>query len=139
MTKVYKNVHGHEPSPPASPEYGHPTAAELAADAAFSRKTGRKVQRHQPIVARVGREGIDETQCQAPVKVIGPHHERARCDRPATCVVVENQPRSDGVIAAMSLCTVCWDGMRLSRPGYAHMTPITPAEDLANKADDPQQ
>lgn len=124
---IFTNVRGQEPSPAAPPEFGVPSAADRAADEARRAKGERVFKRALPIVARFGREELDLERCQAPCKPVHPVG-RARCDRPAAVVAVENNPRPDGAIAAMALCDLC-AGTVLATQGadYAKMTPLTVA------------
>lgn len=114
---TFTNDSGQEPSPAAPADWGTPTPAQIAAMP--------RLKMVNPLVARVGREGIDIERCQAPTKWDG--HMRLRCDRPATCVVVENAARQDGAIGGMALCAECYTIIRDSHgPAYAKMTPLTP-------------
>lgn len=86
-----------------------------------------------------GHVPIDMTRCQAPSKWIDnatslqhPALTRLRCDRPATTVMVENQPRvgrpeypAEGFIAAHSCCDECREYIiKHHSPDYAKFTPI---------------
>lgn len=127
----FTNIHGQEPSPAAPPEFGKPTTAQL--ELAKNAKDGMRTRLLPPVTARAGREGIDTTQCQAPTKVIGigPRSVRSRCDRPATCVIVENNARPDGAIGGMALCDLCYKAISMSQPAYyAKMTPLSPEQSV---------
>lgn len=116
---TYVNDHGQEPSPAAPPEFGTPSP-DLPPSFRGSRETNM-------VVVRTGREGIDDVRCQAPTKAVpmGSQSVMTRCDRPATCVVVENKPRPDGTIGGMGLCDQCYYVMTINRPlDYAKKTTI---------------
>lgn len=86
-----------------------------------------------PYMAMAGLGPIDTAICQAPSKWIEnarsqqhPALKRMRCDRPATTVMVENEPRSDpeGFIAAYSCCDQCRERILATHPNFAKFTLI---------------
>jgi hypothetical protein len=113
---VFKNIHGHEPSPPLPDD--HPSIGHVATP-------GRPHRRQHPEwVQRLGHDGIDVKQCQAPfykAKATTPE----RCINAATCVMVENKPRPNGLIAALAICDMHKTALLKNHgPDYAHITPL---------------
>lgn len=136
---IFTNIHGQEPSPALPPHVPQPRRTVTFVDPQTKKTKTRAVKTHQPIVQRVGREGIDLTACQAPTSLAPDRHSRMRCftwvDRaagtmkptPATCVIVENKPRPNGAIGGMALCDRCYKMVLATQgPNYAKATPLTP-------------
>lgn len=96
MASSFKNAHGQEPSPRMDPDAPDEFAAM------------RKRFPHSPSLyeERVGFLPLDMKRCQAPIvtRLSLKNLPRTQCPNPATCVAVENKPRADGKIAAMTLC-----------------------------------
>lgn len=115
----FKNKHGQEPSTPMDPNAPDEFAAM------------RVRFPHSPGVyeERVGHIPLDLERCQAPVvvKLSLKNVPRDRCTNLASCVAVENVPRPNGKIAAMSLCEFHRDVMvRTHGVDYAEFTAIDP-------------
>lgn len=116
MAGKFLNTSGQEPSPPSEDENSPDPHAEL-----------RVLRPHMfnRYVEQVGFLPIDTETCQAPVVFSLLTEKRVRCANKAVCVMVENKPRANGKIAAMSLCKIHKEIMLMSHgPDYAAFTTL---------------
>lgn len=99
---LYTNDHGQSQSYPMDPN-APDEHAELR------KRKGRHF--YSLYAERAGLLPLDLTQCQAPSQVdLKRPNWRGRCpNKPPVCVMVENNPRPNGKIAAMALCKVCME------------------------------
>lgn len=125
---IFTNVHGQEPSPALPPAVVEPPRTVTFKDSRTGLERTVTVPRHPSIIERVGREGIDMDQCQAPTNSegIGNARIQTRCiNKPATNVIVENDPRPDGSIGGMALCDLCCKRVLATHGAdYAKVTPL---------------
>lgn len=123
---VYTNDKGQTQSPPVA-----------LAPTAHIQVKHTKTEVPTPYALIAGFEPIDTMTCQAPSKWVEgsksrqhPALKRTRCDRPATTVMVENEPRFgpnlpvEGFIAAYSCCDWCREHILTTHPNFAKFTPI---------------
>jgi len=116
MAGKFLNASGQEPSPPSEDENSPDPHADL-----------RVLRPHMfnRYVEQIGLLPIDLVTCQAPVVISLLSNKRGRCDNKAICVAVENKPRANGKIAAMSLCQIHKEIMLASHgAGYAAFTTL---------------
>ena len=120
---MYENKHGQEPSSPLPAD--HVFEPPLPANTHPKVRAHRERMKASPALQRAGFDPIDTAQCQAPIRTNPGNMHAVRCTHPAVCVAVENNPRGNGRIAAMSLCEFHRDAMmRMGGPDYAHLTPL---------------
>lgn len=125
---IFTNVHGQEPSPALPPSVAEPPQTITFVDPHTGHERTVQKPRHPLIVERVGRDGIDLEQCQSPSgsQGVGGARIQTRCtNKPATSVIVENDPRPDGSIGGMALCDLCCKRVLATHgPDYAKVTPL---------------
>lgn len=115
----FTNIHGQAQSTPEVADKPEAPSAQA--------HTFRGLRRFNRGVEQMGLVAVDLEHCQAPTNYS--HHlaPRMPCGKAPVCVMVENKPRPDGRVAAMSLCETCRDAL-LRRQGesYGKFTPIVP-------------
>jgi hypothetical protein len=123
----FKNSRGQEPSmalPDDAPLHPLPSKGQHLANGEM-RMVPVMSEASSRFMQRLGHEPIDVTRCQAPNPTRRGEYEYERCPEKAVCVMVENAPRENGLIAAMALCELHRDALLSSKGNdYATVTPL---------------